>query len=318
MIICSDALEALKSLPSGSCRCCVTSPPYFHLRDYNVDEQIGMEPDLQQYIARLVAVFREVKRVLTDDGTLWLNIADSYGQNFRWGDKGNASIKQRSNKGSIRFMRCPKYKSSVRNKCLMGIPWRLAFALQDDGWILRQDIIWHKTNSMPESVKDRCTKSHEYIFLMAKKPVYYFDYEAIMEPVAKVTSKEVGGSLKAFGPPQSRRRSGNKERKARPVPGIGKNGLAGNIPYEDVSGYRRKRDVWSMSTSKRKGQNHFATFPEELAENCILAASAPGDTVLDPFMGSGTTVRVAHRLGRCAIGIDISQEYCEYAERVKA
>lgn len=314
MIICGDALEKLKTLPSGSCRCCVTSPPYFHLRDYNVEGQIGMEPTLQEYIAKLVTVFQEVKRVLSDDGTLWVNIADSYGQNFRWGDKGNASQKQRSNKGTIRFMCCPDYKPEVGRKSLMGIPWRLAFALQDDGWILRQDIIWHKTNPMPESVKDRCTKSHEYIFLLAKKPAYFFDHEAIMEPVSHTTSKAVGGSLKAFGPPQSRRRSGNKERKVRPAPGVSNGGLAGSIPYEDISGYRHKRDVWNISTSKRRGLKHYATFPEELAKNCILAGTAPGDTVLDPFMGTGTVGIVADKNGREFIGIDINPEYCQIAE----
>lgn len=339
IIICGDSLEILRSLPNQSCKCCVISPPYFHLRDYNVDGQIGMETTLREYIERLVTVFHEVKRVLTDDGTLWVNIADSYGQNFRWGDKGNASKKQRSNKGSIRFMCCPEYKPEVGRKSLMGIPWRLAFALQDDGWVLRQDIIWNKTNCMPESVRDRCTKSHEYIFLLAKKPVYFFNHEAIMEPVAHTTSvrmrqnienqigsirahgglktmKAVGGSLGAFGQPQSRRRSGNIERKERPVPGISKGWLSGNIPYEDISGYRNKRDVWNISTSKRRGLNHYATFPEELAENCILAGSEIGDTILDPFMGIGTAGMVALKNGRKFIGIDINPEYCALAEKI--
>lgn len=312
-IICGDALTVLRTLPDKCCRCCITSPPYFNLRDYGVPGQIGLEPTLRDYIARLVEVFEEVKRVLTDDGTLWINIADSYGQNFRWGNKEKASDKQMSNRGTVAFMDKSK-KMNLPAKNLMGVPWRLAFALQDSGWILRQDIIWSKSNCMPESVRDRCTKSHEYIFLFAKRQRYYFNSEAIKEPIANntidrlkqdiehqsvsarahggvKTMKAVGGSKGAFGGKQSRHR-GNQE----------------------LTDYRNKRSVWNMPTTSGSGKNHYATFPDELAVNCILAGTAEGDVVLDPFVGSGTSCRVANRYGRQYIGIDLNPAYCKAAE----
>lgn len=209
-IICGDALTVLRTLPDQICRCCITSPPYFNLRDYGVPGQIGLEPTMQEYIARLVEVFAEVKRVLTDDGTLWVNIADSYRQNFRWGNKEKASNKQMSNRGTVAFMDKSK-KMNLPAKNLMGIPWRLAFALQDDGWILRQDIIWSKSNCMPESVRDRCTKSHEYIFLFAKRQRYYFDAAAASEPAVGFNNEPIAGSNGAFGNKQSRRRKGNSK-----------------------------------------------------------------------------------------------------------
>lgn len=312
-IICGDALTVLRTLPDKCCRCCITSPPYFNLRDYGVPGQIGLEPTLRDYIARLVEFFEEVKRVLTDDGTLWINIADSYGQNFRWGNKEKASDKQMSNRGTVAFMDKSK-KMNLPAKNLMGVPWRLAFALQDSGWILRQDIIWSKSNCMPESVRDRCTKSHEYIFLFAKRQRYYFNSEAIKEPIANntidrlkqdiehqsvsarahgglKTMKAVGGSKGAFGGKQSRHR-GNQE----------------------LTDYRNKRSVWNMPTTSGSGKNHYATFPDELAVNCILAGTAEGDVVLDPFVGSGTSCRVANRYGRQYIGIDLNPAYCKAAE----
>lgn len=318
----------------------MTSPPYFNLRDYGVHGQIGLEPTMQEYITRLVEVFTEVKRVLTDDGTLWVNIADSYAGSGKGAarDTDNAKkYKQGTNVGSVGCAAITKVKFDLPAKNLMGIPWRLAFALQDDGWILRQDIIWNKSNCMPESVRDRCTKSHEYIFLFAKRQRYYFNAEAIKEPIANSTidrlkqdiehqsgsarahggtknMKAVGGSKGAFGGVQSRRRgSGNKKRKERPVPGISKGGFAGNIPFEYVTDYRNKRSVWNMPTSSC-GKNHYATFPDELAVNCILAGTAEGDIVLDPFVGSGTTCRVANRYGRQYIGIDLNPAYCKAAE----
>ena len=296
---------------------------------------------MQAYISRLVDVFREVKRVIADDGTLWVNIGDCYSGSI----KGSAyypeyalGSKEEGRKGLLGLKGMPNVKWQLPRKNLLGLPWRLAFALQDDGWILRQDIIWAKTNCMPESVKDRCTKSHEYIFLLSKRPVYYFNSRAIMEPVANSTTarlqqnvaeqkgsnrgnggtknmKAVGGSLGAFGQAQSRRRSGNAERKERPVPGIKKGGLAGHVPYYDISGYRNKRSVWNISTSKNRGLNHYATFPEELAANCILAGSDIDDTVLDPFMGIGTVGIVAAKRRRNFIGIDINPEYCRVAEQ---
>lgn len=297
-IICGDALTVLRTLPDGYCRCCVTSPPYFNLRDYGVPGQIGLEPTMQEYIARLVEVFAEVKRVLTDDGTLWVNIADSYsgsGKGAALYPENAKKYKQGTNTGSCGVAAITKNKYDLPNKKLMGIPWRLAFALQDDGWILRQDIIWDKSNCMPESVRDRCTKSHEYIFLFAKRQRYYFNAEAIKEPIAS-------------------RGSCNKKRKERPVPGISKGGFAGNIPFEYVTDYRNKRSVWNMPTTSGSGKNHYATFPDELAVNCILAGTAEGDVVLDPFVGSGTTCRVANRYGRQYIGIDLNPAYCKAAE----
>lgn len=280
-----------------------------------------MEATVDEYIAKLRDVFYEVKRVLTDDGTLWLNIADCYagsmkGSMFYTESDSIIGSKEAGRKGTIgAFAGRPLPKYDMPRKNLMGIPWRVAFALQSDGWILRQDIIWYKTNCMPESVKDRCTSSHEYIFLFAKQPRYFYDNAAIAEPVKSncygdETMRTVGGSVAAFGMPQSRRRSGNKERKERPVPGAKENGYAGNVPYEYTTMKRNKRSVWHMSVSKRRGLNHYAVFPEILAETCIRAGTKKGDIVLDPFMGSGTTVKVAHRLGREAIGIDINQEYC--------
>lgn len=316
-IICGDALTVLRTLPDKCCRCCVTSPPYFNLRDYGVSGQIGLEPTMQEYIARLVEVFAEVKRVLTDDGTLWVNIADSYsgsGKGAALYPENAKKYKQGTNTGSCGVAAITKNKYDLPNKNLMGIPWRLAFALQDDGWILRQDIIWDKSNCMPESVRDRCTKSHEYIFLFAKRQRYYFNSEAIKEPIANntidrlkqdiehqsvsarahggvKTMKAVGGSKGAFGGKQSRHR-GNQE----------------------LTDYRNKRSVWNMPTTSGSGKNHYATFPDELAVNCILAGTAEGDIVLDPFVGSGTTCRVANRYGRQYIGIDLNPAYCKAAE----
>lgn len=340
-IICGDALTVLRTLPDKCCRCCVTSPPYFNLRDYGVPGQIGLEPTMQEYIARLVEVFAEVKRVLTDDGTLWINIADSYagsGKGAARYPENAKKYKQGTNVGSVGCAAITKAKFDLPAKNLIGIPWRLAFALQDDGWILRQDIIWDKSNCMPESVRDRCTKSHEYIFLFAKRQRYYFNAEAIKEPIANSTidrlaqdiehqsgsarahggtkiMKAVGGSKGAFGGIQSRRRgSGNKARKESPAPGISKGGFAGSVPFEYVTDYRNKRSVWNMPTTSGSGKNHYATFPDELAVNCILAGTAEGDVVLDPFVGSGTTCRVANRYGRQYIGIDLNPEYCKAAE----
>lgn len=338
-IICGDAFKVLQTLPDDSVRCCVTSPPYFNLRDYHVAGQIGLESTMVEYIEKLTAVFREVRRVLKNDGTLWLNMADSYSGSR----KGAANYpenalryKQGTNKGMLGCSAVTNIRYKMRSKNLMGIPWRLAFALQDDGWILRQDIIWNKTNCMPESVQDRCTKSHEYIFLLSKSERYYFNGDAIKEPLADSTEvrmqqdvehqkgstrahdgkkniKAVGGSKGAFGRSQSRRRgSGNKTRKERPSVGISQGNLKGRIPFEYKTEYRNKRDVWSIATSAGR-KNHYATFPDELAENCILAGSQENDIVLDPFMGSGTSCRVANRYGRHYIGIDINPDYCKSA-----
>lgn len=328
-IICGDALTVLRTLPDKCCRCCVTSPPYFNLRDYGVSGQIGLEPTMQEYIARLVEVFAEVKRVLTDDGTLWVNIADSYS-------------------GSGKGAAITKNKYDLPNKNLMGIPWRLAFALQDDGWILRQDIIWDKMNCMPESVKDRCTKSHEYIFLFAKQQRYYFNSEVIKEPIAESTverlkqniefqsgsarahggtknMKAVAGSKGAFGEAQQRRRVGKgNARTFRGGKYTSQNTFDNSARLEanshgnsvNENGTRRMRNVWNIATATggSKAIIHYAKFPDELAKRCILLSTVEKDCVLDPFAGSGTTCRIANRYGRRYIGIDINPEYCKAAE----
>lgn len=324
-IICGDALTVLRTLPDKYCRCCVTSPPYFNLRDYGVPGQIGLEPTMQEYIARLVEVFAEVKRVLTDDGTLWINIADSYagsGKGAARYPENAKKYKQGTNVGSVGCAAITKAKFDLPAKNLIGIPWRLAFALQDDGWILRQDIIWDKSNCMPESVRDRCTKSHEYIFLFAKRQRYYFNSEAILEPAVGFNNEPIAGSVGAFGQAQSRRRKGNSKTfrggkytaqntfdNSREL----SRNSHGNC--ENNTGKRRMRSVWNMATTATGGGiTHYAKFPDELAERCILCGTAEGDVVLDPFVGSGTTCRVANRYGRGYIGIDLNPDYCRVAE----
>lgn len=249
-ILQGDCKEVLKSLPEESIDCVVTSPPYYGLRDYGVDGQIGLEETPEQYVDKLVEVFREVKRVLKKDGTIWVNLGDSYaGGAGRWGGNNNVSDKQTSSQGSLTQIQIAKKwnHESIKQKDLIGIPWLFAFALRNDGWYLRQDIIWHKPNPMPESVKDRCTKSHEYIFLLSKSQKYYFDNEAIKEDcVSKDTHKshlynlELGAS--------ERNRKVAKE-------------------YNDK---RNKRDVWTINVKPCK-EAHFATYPEELIKPCILA-----------------------------------------------
>lgn len=257
MIFLGDCLSILKTFDEKKIDCCVTSPPYWGLRDYGVDGQLGLEKTPDEYVKNMVQVFREVRRVLKDDGTLWLNLGDSYSCGGR-GAGSKFSNKQYSNKGSHLHSNLEKNGSVGRNwqsppegfkrKELIGIPWRVAFALQDDGWYLRQDIIWHKPNPMPESVRDRCTKSHEYIFLMSKSPRYYFDSDAIKE-------KAVGGS-------PAGNKAGNKGR-------IKKEGWSFD-PKKSRPEFRNKRSVWTVTTKPFKG-DHFATFPQDLISNCILA-----------------------------------------------
>lgn len=295
-----DCRETLKSIPDGSVHCCVTSPPYFGLRDYGMDAQIGLEQTPQAFVAELVAVLREVRRTLRDDGTLWLNLGDSYARNpgkgqHKPGQSGgkNAYVYDRGNgRASSTFL-----GDGLKEKDLIGIPWRVAFALQDDGWYLRQDIIWHKPNPMPESVTDRCTKSHEYIFLLTKGPRYYFDHEAVKEPA-------VGGQS---GNAASFKRAGSKREQAIPRQALGT-----HRPDRDNTEYngetRNRRSVWNVATRSYKGA-HFATFPPELIEPCVLAGCPAGGTVLDPFGGSGTTAGVANAHGRNAILCELNPEY---------
>ena len=288
-ILFGDCRDTLKEF-DGKARTCVTSPPYYGLRDYGgEDKQIGQEESPEEYIQNLVEVFRSVRDVLTDDGTLWVNIGDSY-YNYRPG-KGQALPKQSVSKTKQDLPdKCAKRGNKLqglKEKDLIGIPWMLAFALRADGWYLRQDIIWHNPNPMPESVKDRCTKSHEYIFLLSKNRKYYYNNEAIKEPV-----KQDWGT---------RDRSKGKYH----------NSGTGLVPHSGLSkSYDRKnkRDVWSVTNKPYKGA-HFAVYPPDLIEPCIKAGSEEGDIVLDPFMGSGTTAIVSKSLNRHYIGCELHEDY---------
>jgi len=272
LILAGDCRETLKTLPAESVQTCVTSPPYFGLRDYGHAAQIGLEETPDEYVAQLVAVFREVRRVLRDDGTLWLNLGDSYANDGKWGgySGGKHTKALHGDTGVGRERRT----TGLKPKDLIGIPWRVAFALQADGWWLRQDIIWHKPNPMPESIKDRCTKAHEYVFLLSKSASYFYDAKAVQE--------------KATGKPP-----GNKTHKA--------------------ADERNRRSVWTIGSKPYAGA-HFATMPPELAALCIQAGSRVGDTVLDPFLGSGTTGEVAEALGRRWVGCELNPAYVKQAE----
>lgn len=305
-IICSDAVAGLKTLPSESVRMCVTSPPYYGLRDYGTDGQIGIEQTPQEYIARLVEVFAEVHRVLTEDGTLWVNISDSYagsGKGIGLTEEENEKKRPIYNKSNEVF-RMPKKWEKIKPKDMIGIPWMLAFALRDFGYYLRSDIIWHKTNCLPESVKDRPTKSYEHIFLLSKSPKYYFDYKAIEEPIKAVTEDRYTRGRSGKAKYSGTKISQGIDRKTDAV-------------TDESRKYKRKRDVWEVSTNTFRMEEHFAMYPEKLIEPCILAGSKKGDIVLDPFSGSGTTGAVAKRLGRKYIGIELNEKYCEKAiERI--
>ena len=289
-ILVGDALEKLREIDSGTVDCCVTSPPYYGLRDYGVEGQIGLEETPEQYINKLVAVFREVRRVLRDDGTLWVNIGDSYagsggaGNQFGQLESGLAKYKQPSR----------PHEMGLKPKDLIGIPWMLAFALRADGWYLRQDIIWAKPNPMPESVKDRCTKSHEYIFLLSKAQRYYYDAEAIAEPALW---ERWGDQTENKTHPGTAGHLGGKTR--------------AELPIKDT---KNKRSVWTVTTKPYK-EAHFATYPPDLIEPCILAGCPFEGTVLDPFTGSGTTAVVALQNGRNFIGVELNPKYVTMAQK---
>lgn len=303
-IIQGDVIETLRSLPDGIVHTCVTSPPYWGLRDYGVAGQIGLEPTPEEYVEKMVEVFREVRRVLRDDGTLWLNLGDSYAGHTKAGDKRFGNPEFNKNRPSRAQTKTPgkSVPTGLKPKDLVGIPWRVAFALQADGWYLRSDIIWHKPNAMPESVKDRPTKAHEYIFLLAKSPRYYYDADAIREPHARLWNEKNGGS---FAKPN------HEEAQAKKVSGALNH--RGSYPMPNPKG-RNKRTVWTVATKPFKGA-HFAVFPPDLIEPCILAGSPPGGVVLDPFFGSGTTGMVAQKHGRQWIGIELNPDYIEIAKR---
>ncbi len=331
-ILTGDVRERLKDLPDESVHCVVTSPPYWGLRDYGVVGQIGLESSFAAYVEGMVAVFRDVRRVLRADGTLWLNLGDSYAT-------GTSSGRKPTQAGKHGYWENPAIAylingagDGLKPKDLAGIPWRVAFALQADGWYLRQDIIWSKPNPMPESVRDRCTKAHEYLFLLSKSERYYFDQEAILEPVASATvarlSQEnlpnqqgsdrvpgkTNGRMKAVG-----RSAGNKTHKYvaeyEQSESEEHRTKAGFLKSADkVYAVRNPRSVWTVTTRPFK-EAHFATFPPKLIEPCILAGCPEGGTVLDPFFGAGTTGLVCQQLNRNCIGIELNPEYVKIAER---
>ena len=297
-IINGNSLEVLKSLPDDSIDCCVTSPPYYALRDYGCDGQIGLEETPEKYIESLCDVFSEVRRVLTPEGTLWLNIGDSYNGN----KVGNTEVvKNKKVSESNDFHK--KLWGGAKPKDLIGIPWMLAFTLRSQGWYLRQDIIWHKPNPMPESVTDRCTKSHEYIFLLSKSQKYYFDYESIMEPCADQERNNFQSGSRANGI--------NKDRNDNDLGERSKTWKPKTIDNQKV---RNKRDVWEVNTKPCK-EAHFATYPFELIKPCILAGCPENGIVLDPFMGSGTTAIVARSLNRNYLGVELNPEYIKIAHK---
>lgn len=292
---CRDALRLF--IEPGSVQTCVTSPPYFGLRDYGVDGQLGLEQTPEQYVAAMVEVFRAVRDALVDDGTLWLNIGDSYAG----GGGGNYSKGTRNNSGqnitNVRNRGEWLDNAGLKPKDLIGIPWMLAFALRADGWYLRQDIIWNKPNPMPESVRDRCTKAHEYVFLLSKSERYYYDHIAAMEDAVGDQS----GKAASF------KREGSKREQTIPGQGYGTHRpCREDVAYNGTK--RNRRSVWTVATRPYKGA-HFATFPPSLIEPCILAGSRPGDLVLDPFGGSGTTAGVALLHGRRAVLCELNVEY---------
>jgi len=274
-LISGDVRQVLSELEPESVQCVVTSPPYWGLRDYGSDGQLGLEATPEGYIDNMVEVFREVKKVLKRDGTLWLNLGDGYLQ-----------------------------------KNLVGIPWRVALALQADGWWLRNDIVWSKPNPMPEPVKDRLTKSHEYIFLLTKSKTYYYDHESIKEPYSESSIQRINQA--SF----NNQTGGSKDYGKVSVHSSNTNSIRGTLEKfkENLGSGRNRRSVWEITTKSYPGA-HFATFPEEIPELCIKAGTKAGDLVLDPFVGSGTTCAVASRLGRESIGIDLSKEYLKLARK---
>lgn len=287
-IIQGDCRFVLKTIESSTVNCCVTSPPYYGLRDYGMSGQLGLEPTPEEYVANLVSVFREVWRVMKDDGVVWLNLGDSY--------NGSGGASGDYNAGGLREEQ-PRYPGhrvdGLKPKDMIGIPWRVAFALQADGWYLRQDIIWHKPNPMPESVSDRCTKSHEYIFLLSKSSRYYFNSESIKEKASPDTSVRDRDNTKLNNCPGRTKMGGLKVN-----------------DYE----FRNKRSVWTIATQPCK-ESHFATFPKDLIRPCIKAGCPVDGIVIDPFLGSGTTACVCIEENRKYLGIELNPEYIKIAQK---
>lgn len=301
-ILCGDALEMLRTLPDNSVHCCVTSPPYYALRDYGVDGQIGREDTPAQYVARLTDVFSEVRRVLRPSGTLWLNIADTYAGK---GNQGDSVDPKYPNGRTGQTVAINRRVEGCKAKDMIGIPWMLAFALRDSGWYLRSDIIWMKANPMPESCKDRPSRCYEHVFLLTKSRSYYYDAAAIAEPVAEST-------------PMRMRRKFGKNKYSAGIPGQAHQHLNDYRPNgyaeEDIPLLRNKRDVWQINSVPYKSA-HFAAYPPKLVETCLLAGCPQDGIVLDPFLGSGTTAAVAKQMGRHYIGIELNPDYCELAKQ---
>ena len=313
-IINADVLDGLARIEDNSVHCVVTSPPYWGLRDYSVDGQIGLEKTPELYVEKMVAVFREIRRVLRDDGTVWLNLGDSYAGswgNYGGQNRGNGTQRTITNGSSVpnpaydgleKFIP-PTANCGLKPKDLVGIPWRVAFALQSDGWWLRSDIIWSKPNPMPESVTDRPTKAHEYIFLLTKSERYFFDQDAVREPYQPASVERSKYALQDIrtGVVGTRWEMGPRDVPTREYPEMNQNG-------------RNIRTVWEIATQPYPDA-HFATFPEEIAKRCIMAGTSERGLVLDPFAGSGTVGAVALELGRRAILIELNPKYCELIER---
>jgi DNA modification methylase len=335
-IFVGDALTVLREWPEETVDCCVTSPPYWGLRDYDSDGQLGLEPSPGEYVEALVAVLAEVRRVLRTDGTLWLNLGDTYNSNPSWG-RGKTTMQGRPqeaipSKPSGGWLSHAK-TDTLKSKDLVGIPWRVAFALQDAGWYLRSDIIWSKPNPMPESVTDRPSKAHEYLFLLSKSSRYYYDAEAIAEPArwygpnGNPKSGPHAGQMLARakkGPSWEERKEAGATRGNVAFDGNVGAGTQRGVHGEGVSHdlgnglTRNARSVWTIQT-QQFADAHFAVFPEELPRRCILAGCRKGGVVLDPFLGSGTTARVARQEGRQAVGIELNEEYADLAVgRVKS
>lgn len=310
----------LATLPADSVDCCVTSPPYFGLRDYGVEGQLGLEPTPGAFTQAMVEVFREVRRVLKPSGTLWLNLGDSYAGARQ--APGQTDSRRRDN---AVIPRSDRRVNGLKAKDLIGIPWMLAFALRADGWYLRRDIIWSKPNPMPESARDRPTTAHEYLFLLTKGPRYFYDAQAIAEPLAESTLREIAEGYQGQGTkdyegagvqnPSSvkARIIAGKRRNTRPCDTRGGNQASGSMPISNGL-TRNKRSVWTIPTKPFKGA-HFATFPEALVEPCILAGCPEGGLVLDPFTGSGTVGAVAMKHGRRFIGCELNPDYIAMAEK---
>lgn len=337
-IINSDCLEGLKTLPDAFVDCCVTSPPYFGLRDYGHEGQIGMEETPEAFVQRLVDVFTEVKRVLKPEGTLWVNIGDSYASAGKNRTVDQATAASTLNGGldtqTAILRQINKVTGDLKAKDLIGVPWMLAFALRADGWYLRQDIIWAKKNCMPESVTDRCTKSHEYIFMLSKSPKYFYDQEAIKEPAIydvdgtgtqarKARQKDEAKSLptaeragiRQFKDASQMNDKHQDKQRGHSRRHNGFNDRWNKMTHEEqCTGMRNKRDVWTISPAQFP-EAHFATFPEEIPATCIKAGCPIDGLVLDPFMGAGTTALVARKLNRNFIGFELNQEYIKIAEK---